>query len=80
MSIKEMRCQTCADAGLPQRYNWSKTKQAGIAVFGICQHSTDFRTHHALKDGRSRWFHRVMCAKGTLGYMTIVAVFCRKME
>lgn len=59
MSIKEMCCQTCADAGLPQRYSWSKTKQTGIAVCGICQHSTDFRIQHALKNGRNKWFHRV---------------------
>jgi len=59
MHINEIVCQTCAEAGLPQRHSWSETKRYGILVCGICQHQTDIRKQHALKKGRNRWFRRV---------------------
>ena len=59
MSINEIICQTCADAGLPQRSSWNTTQIQGILVCNQCQHQTDARKQHALLRGRNKWFKRV---------------------
>ena len=59
MHIKEIVCQTCADAGLPQRHSWSDTKIYGVMVCGICQQQTDVRKQQALRKGGNKWFKRV---------------------
>lgn len=60
MSIKEMRCQNCAGAGLNQRFSWGRTHIKGILMCQVCRHNTDFRFQHAEKHGGNGWLFTVV--------------------
>ena len=59
MTAKDMLCQTCADAGLPQRYNWVRSDLPGVMTCSQCQHTTDFRFKHAEVSGGNKFLRLI---------------------